>query len=234
MRPTPPTLHLLPRQSRPPPERGFTLVELLLALAVLAMMALLSWRGIDAMLRVQSATQARADALLTVQAGLGQWQADLDAMLTLERTQALEWDGRVLRITRRSSLPDAAGPVVVAWTRRADGPGLWLRWQSPPLPDQRAWQDAWARAALWAHNPGESERRSEVTLFELQGWQLFYFRGNAWSNPLSAAGAPHPGLGTRIPDGVRLVLDLPSGAPLAGRITSDWARPTLSPAEPAT
>ena len=69
-------------------------------------------------------------------------------------------------------------------------------------------------------------------LFALDGWQLFYFRGNAWTNPMSSAGTPSPT--ATLPDGVRLVLDLPGGQALAGRITSDWVRPTLSPAEPQT
>ena len=62
-------------------------------------------------------------------------------------------------------------------------------------------------------------------------WQLHYYRANAWINPLSSASA---GLGYThaLPDGVRLVLDLPGGQALAGRITSDWVRPTVSPAEP--
>ena len=211
---------------------GFTLVELLVALGVMALMAILGWRGLDGLSRAQAAAQTRSDEVLTVQAALGQWNADLAAMLQLEQTQALDWDGRVLRITRRSSVPGDLGPRVVAWTRRGSngGHGLWLRWQSDPLTARGAWQEAWARAALWAQNPGEAERRGEVSLFALDGWQLFYFRGNAWTNPMSSAGTPSPT--ATLPDGVRLVLDLPGGQALAGRITSDWVRPTLSPAEP--
>ena len=209
---------------------GFTLVELLVALGVMALMAILGWRGLDGLSRAQAAAQTRSDEVLTVQAALGQWNADLAAMQQLDQTQALDWDGRVLRITRRSSVPGDLGPRVVAWTRRGSngGHGLWLRWQSDPLTARGAWQEAWARAALWAQNPGEAERRGEVSLFALDGWQLFYFRGNAWTNPMSSAGTPT----ATLPDGVRLVLDLPGGQALAGRITSDWVRPTLSPAEP--
>ena len=198
----------------------------------MALMAILGWRGLDGLSRAQAAAQARSDDVLTVQAALGQWNADLAAMLQLEQTQALDWDGRVLRITRRSSVPGDLGPRVVAWSRRGGNgsSGTWLRWQSDPLPTRGAWQQAWARAALWAQNPGDAERRGEVALFALDGWQLFYFRGNAWTNPMSSAGTPSPT--TTLPDGVRLVLDLPGGQALAGRITSDWVRPTLSPAEP--
>lgn len=230
----PPTF---PRRGR---EHGFTLIELLVAISIMALMAILGWRGLDGMSRAQVATQARADDVLTLQAGLGQWSADLDAMAQIAQIQALDWDGRALRITRRSSQPDDAGPLVVAWTRRANpggggSSGVWLRWQSAPLENRGDWQQAWARAAAWAQNPGDVERRDEVTILPLDGWQLSYFRGGAWTNPLSsgdalagAAGATLPIQATpTLPDGVRLVIDVPAGHALAGRITHDWVRPTV-------
>ena len=38
-------------------QRGFTLVELLVALMVMALLAVLSWRGLDGMTRAQTQTQ---------------------------------------------------------------------------------------------------------------------------------------------------------------------------------
>ena len=86
---------------------GFTLVELLVAIAVMAMMALLSWRGIEGMRRAQNQLQTRADDSLSLQVGLAQWRTDLDAVVSLAGTPALDWDGRVLRLTRRSAAPPA-------------------------------------------------------------------------------------------------------------------------------
>ena len=86
----------------PAQARGFTLIELLVALAAMAVMAGLSWRGLDGMTRAQAQIQQRADAVLTLQAGLTQWSADLDALVQLPRTPTLDWDGRGLRIVRRS------------------------------------------------------------------------------------------------------------------------------------
>ena len=60
--------------------RGFTLIELLVAISVMALLAVLSWRSIDGMTRTQTLTQQRADQLLRLQAALGQWGADLDAI----------------------------------------------------------------------------------------------------------------------------------------------------------
>lgn len=228
--------------------RGFTLIELLVAIGVMALMAGLTWRGLDGMTRAQDQVQARADKLLTLQAGLAQWSADLDAIQQLPGFEGLDWDGRALRLTRRSSADPGSAVTVVAWTRRdIGGTGYWIRWQSPPVANRAQLQTAWARAAQWGQNPGDAEKRFEVVLIPLQEWRVFYFRGDAWSNPLSSDNAapptspspgPSPGataggpLGVgpalALPDGIRVVLTLPEGQPLIGTLTKDWIRPTTS------
>jgi general secretion pathway protein J len=214
---------------------GFTLIELLVALAVMAMMAGLSWRGLDGMLRAQFQVQQRSDAALTLQAALSQWGADLDAMVQLPQMAALDWDGRALRITRRNTVAPESGVLVVAWTRRnSEGSGQWLRWQSPPALTRGDLQDAWARAAQWAQNPGDEERKLEVRVAALEQWQVFYFRSDAWTNPLSSDGSAATGTPGQsspaqgaLPEGIRLVLTLPSSDGLSGALTRDWMRPTL-------
>lgn len=39
--------------------QGFTLVELMVAIAVMALLALVSWRGLDSMVRSQETIRAR-------------------------------------------------------------------------------------------------------------------------------------------------------------------------------
>ncbi|WP_326534957.1 prepilin-type N-terminal cleavage/methylation domain-containing protein [Pseudorhodoferax sp.] len=209
--------------------RGFTLVELLIALAIMALVAVLSWRGLDGMTRTQAATRAHTDEVLTLQAGLAQWTADLDAMLDPTELPPLDWDGRVLRIVRASTVPGQTGPLIAAWTRRgvADG-GQWLRWQSPPLHSRGEMLQAWERAARWAQTPSSEERQREVAITPLADWRLFYYRLNSWTNPLSTADTPQTGRTTiEAPDGVRLVLELPPGGALSGVLTRDWVRPTV-------
>ncbi|MEO7106785.1 MAG: prepilin-type N-terminal cleavage/methylation domain-containing protein [Rhodoferax sp.] len=223
-------------------QHGFTLIELLVAIGILALMAGLSWRGLDGMSRAQTQLQQRADTVLTLQAGLSQWSADLDAMVQLPNTPALDWDGRALRVTRRSTAAASDGLLVVAWTRREiNGVGQWLRWQSPPVQTRGALQTMWARAAQWAQNASEEDKKLEVRVAALEQWKVFYFRGDAWTNPLSSdtAVAPPPPLPAAsaavpvvpaqavLPDGVRLVLTLPPNDAFAGTLTLDWARSTL-------
>ena len=232
--------------------RGFTLIELLVALAAMAVMAGLSWRGLDGMVRAQSQIEQRADAVLTLQAGLTQWSADLDALMQLPRTKTLDWDGRGLRLVRRSTVLSGDGLVVVAWARRnVDGTDQWLRWQSPPQFSRGELQIAWGRAAQWAQNPGTADKKEEVRITPLAQWQIYYFRGNAWTNPLSSDNTSAPadlGPGNNanvpggrvqrapppenadlaLPDGVRLVLTLPAGQAINGLVTHDWVRPALA------
>jgi len=221
--------------------RGFTLVELLVALFAMALLAVMSWRGLDGMTRAQAQTEARADEVLTLQVGLSQWAADLDAVMQLPQTPALDWNGRVLRMTRRSTTSVTDGMLVVAWTRRiVNGRGTWLRWQSPQVTTRGDLDTQWQRADLWSQNPGDDERRGEVAVTPLDNWEIFYFRENAWTNPQSSAASTSAGIpgappalpravaAPALPDGVRLVLTLPPGQAISGTLTRDWVRPTLA------
>ena len=208
---------------------GFTLVELLVALVVMALLNLMSWRGLDAMARAQSQTQARADDLQALQSGLAQWNTDLDAMAaelvnpsaSSTAPSAVDWNGQVFRITRYSSGGDS-GLRVVAWALGDDqGKRAWLRWQSPVLHSRAALTQAWLQAATWAQTPTAESRALQVSITPLVDWQIFYYRADAWSNPGSSSDAASAN-----PDGIRLLLTLPEGQALSGRITRDWIRPT--------
>lgn len=217
--------------------RGFTLVELLVALFAMALLAIMSWRGLDGMTRAQAQTEARADEVLTLQVGLAQWGADLDALIQLPQLSAIDWNGRVLRMTRRGTASVTDGVLVVAWTRRVvDGTSTWLRWQSPQVTTRGQLEEQWQKADLWSLNPGDAEKRGEVAVTPLQDWQIFYFRENAWTNPQSSDASATPGATGApaaaanpviIPDGVRLVLTLPPGQAIGGTLTRDWMRPTI-------
>jgi general secretion pathway protein J len=196
---------------------GFTLIELLVAITIMSMLALLSWRSLDGMTRTQSQTQQRADDLLRFQAALGQWTADLDAIVDTREVTPLAFDGRLVRLTRRDAAEvglDSAGVRVVAWTRRAgvlpptgegtplpgalEGSGQWVRWQSQPLLRRDELARAWQRAADWSREaqpisgeaPGSD---SAIALIGLENWQLFYHRGDTWGNPLSSVGTSAEG-----------------------------------------
>jgi general secretion pathway protein J len=215
----------------------------LVAIAVMSMLAVLSWRSLDGMSRAQTFTQERADQLMRLQAGLGQWVTDLDALVETGETPALDFDGRVLRLTRRDARETSNrsdGVTVVAWGVHG---GQWMRWQTDGLQERPALQRAWAEAARWGQRPLEQDRNRQVAVVPVNGWQVFYFRGDSWTNPLSSAGGgeaaaadpPVPGGAalaairqlTAPPEGVRLRLTLGGQQGLSGELTRDWARPIL-------
>ena len=88
---------------------------------------------------------------------------------------------------------------------------------------------------------------SEVAVTPLADWQIFYFRENAWTNAAVQRGQhgqrhsqrrqprqrrPPRQSTTALPDGVRLVLNLPPGQAISGTLTRDWVRPTAGGTRP--
>ena len=219
---------------------GFTLIEVLVALTIMAVMAMLTWRGIDGMARAQESTRRYTDDVLALQAGLSQWRADLDAMMvwpvtdgspalsTSASQRSLSWDGRLLRITRASAGEPAGGLRVVAWTRRPDG--QWLRWQSAPFLSQNVWKAAWDNAENWSHAANELAAEGTgaqaVRVANATEWQVHYFRNNAWTNPLSSGAESAAAVGT-LPDGVRLLINFAPGQAINGPMVLDWVRPNF-------
>jgi len=204
------------------PERGFTLVELLVALFVMAVLAGMAWQGVDAMLRTREGTQAALEATLRLNTVVTQWEQDLAALHESTAVPALQFDGRTLRLTRTAP----GGVQVVAW---AVHDGAWWRWSSPPTTRGEPLQQYWlASQQLQGPEPGQLRAVEGAT-----GWQLYFYRGNAWSNAQStgnsgsrANGRQNPGAAGApevLPEGVRLVIDLP-----AGPLTRD----VLVPAQP--
>lgn len=223
---------LRPRAGPRPPLRGFTLVEVLVAVAAMALLSVMAWSGIDAMFRAEAGTRARSEDVLALQTGLSQWRTDLDALTQLAPVGGVDFDSRVLRLTRIARTGDSPDStiLVVAWgARLVDGQRQWLRWQSVPVRTREQLQLAWQQAALWGQNPTDELRRQEVQIAGIDEWQVFYFRNNSWSSPLSSAAAGTP-VQTTLPDGVRLLLTLSQGQVLSGRLQHDWVRPTLGAA----
>jgi general secretion pathway protein J len=222
---------------------GFTLVELLVALFALSLLAMLSWRGIDGMVRAREQTRVRADEVQALQVGLAQWTADLDALTVVPQMSSVDWNGRVFRLLRPAPGNAAQGVVVVGWSRRVDASGSrWMRWQSPPVTTRGQLDDAWRRADAWSQNSGMDAGADEVAVTGLLDWQVFYYRGDAWTNPLSSdttqsaaltpprSGSPPVQAATRTaltPEGIRIILSLAPGQAVSGDLTRDWVSPVV-------
>lgn len=219
--------------------RGLTLVELLSAIFALALMGFLGWRGIDGMARSIQGVAADTERIGALEIGLAQWTTDLDALEQIPQAPVLEWNGRLLRLTRRGTTP-GEGLRVVAWMLRG---GHWARWESAPIASRRELAFAWEDAGLWSLETAVAGGR-EVEVVPLSAWRLYYFREGAWSHPLSQGdvteppvaqegaqgGMRDPRIATQrqaLPDGVRLVLEFPPGQGPQGPVVRDWASPKV-------
>lgn len=215
---------------RSSPSQGFTLVEVLVVLTTMALLSLLSWQGIDALLRTREITQSQVNDTSLVQMSLRQWRMDLDAIHPLPEVLpqgSVTWDGRVLRLVRRSPLPPSSdtdsGVQVVAWAQRNDH---WWRWQSSGLQTRSQVQQAWLAAAQWANEPVDESLHQATRWMPTKAWNIFFFQDNRWSQPLSSQ-APSQ----RPPDAVRIVLQLasPTENTATSALTVDWVHPAFNP-----
>lgn len=210
---------------------GLTLVELLVSLAIMALLATLSWRTLDSMTRTEQRTRETATEWLAWQTALAQWRTDLDAVQATEDVPGVWFDGLSMRMVRRTppSGPDALPSLqVVAWSIQSSPTGegsLWVRWASAPIQQVSGLQQAWADSELWSRSPTDTLRSRQLSLLPLSRWQLFYHRGGTWTNPLSAA--DNNSTPDSMPDGIRLELTLPDTGRLQGQITVDWIQPNL-------
>lgn len=190
------------------PSPGFTLVEVLVALVVIAVLAALAWRGVDTMLRARVAGEQTLDRTMRLATVVTQWEQDIAALHETAAVPALAFDGRTLRLTRAT--PD--GVVLVAWSVLG---GAWTRWVSPVTTRTDELQQSWLHSQQLSGGDAGALRAVEGA----RGWQVYFHRGNAWSNAQSSADlasrvARTPGqTATRelLPSGIRIVLELERG-----------------------
>ncbi|NIC42233.1 prepilin-type N-terminal cleavage/methylation domain-containing protein [Aquabacterium sp. A08] len=224
----PPSRRAPPGATGRPHQGGLTLIELLVALSIMAALSVMAWRGLDTLATTEAVVREQTDAWAAWQTSLAQWNTDLDRLQDTQVVPPLLFDGQLLRLVRRAGADTPAGLQVVAWALLPDplAPAAgtrWYRWSSPPLQDRAALENAWAAAAQWARAPTGPTAGVGTALPAASAWQLYYHRGGAWSHPLSASGGP--GAEGSVPDAIRLVLTLDGAGPARGRLTRDWVRP---------
>jgi general secretion pathway protein J len=208
-----------------PALRGFTLIEVLVAMTIMAVMAAMAWQGIDAMVRARAIASNRFEQLLRVNA----------VQNSQTSVPALAFNGATLTLTRRTT----SGMQLVVWSLRN---GVWQRWAGPSVSTQKALEEQWSASSQFFGN--EAEQLSALT--SVSEWQLYFYRDNAWTNAQSSAGtpssnvlaiaAPPPANGASsvgavrvvnrttqppLPQGVRLVLSFDGAKGLSGKVTRD-------------
>lgn len=198
--------------------RGFTLVEVLVALLIMATMAAMSWRGIDAIMRTREVSQASLERSARLQTVLAQWEQDLHAVQDSGSLPSLSFDGATMRLTRTHT----QGLQVVTWGVRN---GRLYRWASAPATTVAALSQSYERGlADWAQESDQLRALEGVA-----GWQMYFYRVNGWSNAQSSGdkqsegqsgGKPERGNQPfQLPSGVRIVMQFLPGSGFGGPLT---------------
>ena len=207
--------------------RGFTLVEVLVAMLVMAIMAVMAWQGVDSVVRTRNAGQERLERTLRLNTVIAQWEQDLASIQdTTVVPAALSCDGASVRLARRTP----TGLQIVAWTLRPDaggsvGNGALERWAGPSVTTGGELTDSWLRSLqVQGGEPGQLR-----TLTGLAQWQVYFYQGNAWSNCQStgdvatsvSTAASAATARQALPKGVRLVLSFAPGSGVNGDLVRD-------------
>lgn len=198
---------------------GFTLIEVLVALLIMSLMAMMAWRGMDAIIRTRTISQAKLEQTMRLQTVMAQWEQDLLTVQDAGTIPALRFDGATLRLTRRR--PD--GMQVVVWSKQGNA---WVRWESAVTHSFNELLASYQYSLqLQANAPGL------VHVIEgISGWQVYFYRGNGWSNAMSSddaavpPSAPASGAAgtvrasTALPTGVKFVLQFEAGSGWSGAL----------------
>ena len=187
---------------------GFTLVEVLVALLAMAILSGFAWQALDGVMKSREAGREVVDRTTRLATVLTQWEQDLRAVHDTGAVPALAFDGQALRLTRRVD----GGVAMVAWSVRG---GLWQRWASPAQVRAGDLQEAWLRSQQLL-----GSEAGHVTVADAASeWQIYFHRGNEWSNAQStgdvalpaavpASGAAPVPAREALPNAVRVVVTL--------------------------
>lgn len=175
---------------------GFTLVELLVAIGILAMVAVLGWRGLDGIVRARVALTQDMETTRGMQLAFAQMQNDCENAAgsdIMRGRPTLLWDADRLTLVRKVFVEHEPSRLQVIGYRLVNG--QLIRRESPGTRDLAQVEQLWQAIAsdAPAANSPSVVLQVGVLGMQIQGWQ-----NNAWRNEPTAVGG---NAGQSLPDG---------------------------------
>ena len=156
--------------------RGFTLVELLVAIGILAMVAVLGWRGLDGIVRARVALTDQMEMTRGMQLAFAQMQSDCehaaDATMLGRRPFLLQADNRLTLVRTVFNENEPARLQVISY-RLVDG-RLTRR-------ESNTTRDLVELDALWQASVSDTDPTPPVTLQgKIDSMGVLVWQNNAW------------------------------------------------------
>lgn len=194
------------------PAKGFTLVELLVAIAVLAIVAVLGWRGLDGILRSRQSLTLTMEQTRGMQLAFAQMQSDCEHLATGStvrlRANLLAENDR-LTLVRTVFVENEPSRLQVVSYRVRDG--VLTRRESTATRDLQQLDALWQAARSDTDPSPAVVMQTGVTAMTMRLWQ-----NNAWVSTTTGgaqqAGAvppPPPGAqSNNVPTGLEVALQI--------------------------
>ncbi len=186
---------------------GFTLIELLVAITILAVVAVLGWRGLDSIVRARVALSENLDLTRAMQLTFAQMQSDC-AQIVPEGTvplrhRTVEATQNRVSMVRNVTAEDQPTRLQVVTYRLQNG--SLSRLESVPTRDLNILASAWQAAGAIADNTAALTLQSDVTAMTIRLWQVDAWRPIATQNDVTGNGTT---AGNAVPTGLEVSLQL--------------------------
>lgn len=152
-------------------QRGFTLVELLIAISVLAIVAVLGWRGLDSIVRARVALNSELEETRGLQLAFAQMQSDaahIAPTASIGNRPPLEVQGGRLTMVRTAFVDNQPSRVQVVAYRIENG--VLIRRESVPTRDLAQLDTAWKAALNDADQTQAVVLQSDVNRMAIRTW----------------------------------------------------------------
>ena len=178
--------------------RGFTLLELLVAITVLSIVSMIAWRGLDSLVATRERLEPEVDDVRSLLTAFGQMERDLTqvtnptflGLTTSPLNLGVADGGQVIELARVASpVADRATEVQTVFYRVVDG--SLVRQATPPLPAfDRANAENFETARLMGNIQSMSVRIWQVPT----GWVSPFNADASGTQPTAPTLAAPPGI----------------------------------------